>query len=292
MFSLKKSILVSNVLDPLTRDPIDLKMVYERLFKENRYESIEIRLIKNQQLIKCFNKLRTARTSVTYYITGDLTRNNLSLSTVNCKNRIKAIDYCKESLKDAQKTNCNYMGIASGRIEENALLNLDLFVDSMNEIMHWIEKKGLGIKLAIEPLDQYAHKKNVVGSLDMTCRLINKLENLGWNENHYILTWDSAHVALNEDDFETSIKSLSKYIYKVHFANAVLDKSDDLYGDYHIDFKKGFMDLKCARRILQVCKKYINHPIEVSCEVREKNIDHCWGLEEELYEFLNEAMNI
>lgn len=97
---------------------------------------------------------------------------------------------------------------------------------------------------------------------------------------------------MNEDDFETSIKSLSKYIYKVHFANAVLDKSDDLYGDYHIDFKKGFMDLKCARRILQVCKKYINHPIEVSCEVREKNIDHCWGLEEELYEFLNEAMNI
>ena len=36
MFEIKNSILVSNILDPLSKDTEDLKKVYEKLFKEGR----------------------------------------------------------------------------------------------------------------------------------------------------------------------------------------------------------------------------------------------------------------
>ncbi len=160
----------------------------------------------------------------------------------------------------------------------------------MCELFEYIHEEHLSIKLAIEPLDQYAHKKNVIGSLDMTLRMIRALEAAGYDENNYILTWDAAHVALNEDDFETSIQALSKYIYKVHFANAILDKHDPLYGDHHMDFNGGFMNVTVASSILKYCQKYIDHPIEVACEIREKNRENCWNREAETYQFICDAI--
>lgn len=161
---------------------------------------------------------------------------------------------------------------------------------SLIEIFDFMHDKCLTIRLSIEPLDQYAHKKYVIGSLDMTVRLIRELEKQGYGTREFILAWDAAHVALNEDDFEDSIRKLAKYIYKVHFANAILDKDDELYGDRHLNFEKGFMNLEVAKSILSYCKKYIDHPIEVACEIRETNREHCWVLEEKTYNFLSEAM--
>lgn len=289
MFEIKNSILVSNILDPLSKDTEDLKKVYEKLFKEGRYQSVETRPILDEDLISYFNMIRDPQITTTYYVTGNLSRAGLSLSSQDDGKRLNAIAYCKEMLMQSAKTNVTYLGIASGVIEDNALLNLDLFVDSLIELFNFVQRNNLHIRFAIEPLDQYAHKKNVIGTLDMTLRMIKKLENKGYGINQFILTWDAAHVALNEDAFEESIQKLSKYIYKVHFANAILNKEDEMYGDYHLDFSKGFMNLACAKEILSYCRKYIDHPIEVACEIREKSKDHCWVLEEECYKFLMEA---
>ena len=46
MSRFKKGIIVSNILDPLSKDPKDLKEVYQRLFTEKRYEAIETRVLK------------------------------------------------------------------------------------------------------------------------------------------------------------------------------------------------------------------------------------------------------
>lgn len=290
MLEIKKSIIVSNILDPLTKNVDDLKEVYAKLFEENKYQSIETRLIREKTLIHEFNQNRQANTSVTYYATGELSRKGLSLCTTDANKRAEAIEFCKEVLEIGQQTKMTYLGIASGEIEANALENLELFVDSVSQLIDYIQLNNMKIKLAIEPLDQYVHKKNVIGSLDMTLRMIHKLETKSYSEKNFIITWDSAHVALNEDDFEESIKQLAKYIYKVHFANAILDRNDDQYGDYHLSFEKGFMNVETAADILNYCCKYINHPIEVACEIREKDRNHCWVLEEECECFLKQAI--
>lgn len=291
MFEIRKSIIVSNILDPLTKNVEDLEEVYKRLFDNNKYKSIETRLVKDESLICIFNKQRSENISVTYYATGELSRKGISLCTNNNEKRLQAIQFCKEAIEIGEKTNITYLGIASGSVETNALENLDLFVDSVSKLIQFIKDKGFKVKLAIEPLDQYAHKKNTIGSLDMTLRMIKKLVSMTFTENDYIITWDAAHVALNEDDFEESIKKLSKYIYKVHFANAILEKEDELYGDYHLNFEKGFMNIECAVNIIKYCQKYIDHPIEVACEIREKDRGHCWILEAECDEFLNRVFN-
>lgn len=283
----KKSIILSNILDPFTKNPTDHLSVIKKLIESGKYDAIETRLISDVEAIE-YLKLNKNDMSVEYYITGDLSRAGLSLSD---DSSAKAIRMVKDSLVIASESNADFLGIASGTNNENMLKGLDIFVNSLCEIFEFIKDNKLNIRLAIEPLDQFAHKKNVIGSLDFTLRLIKKLESLGYNENNFILTFDTAHVALNEDDFEETIMKLSKYIYKLHFADAVLDKNQKEYGDYHMNFGKGFINPFIAKKIIKLLSKYCSHDVEIAVEIREKDVDHAWILEQESYEFLEKAFN-
>lgn len=291
MSRFKKGIIVSNILDPLSKDPKDLKEVYQRLFTEKRYEAIETRVLKDESLIEYYNEIKKPNVSLEAYVTGDLSRMGVSLSSVNEESRHKAIEYTKEMLDLGNLVDLDYLGIASGKADSpNTLWGLDMFVSSLCELFEYVLKKGYKTKLAIEPLDQYAHKCNVIGSLDLTLRMVRRLEALGYDHHNYIITFDSAHVALNEDDFEETITKLAPYIYKIHFANAVLDKNDPLYGDNHMAFEGGFMNEEVAVAILKQAKKYIDHDVEVSLEIREKDKDKAWDLENYAYDFLNKVL--
>lgn len=289
MFSAKKSILISNILDPYTKNKEDIKLMYKKLFNENRYSSIETRII-DDDIIEFFNLIKPSNVSLTFCINGELSRRNLSLCSCNEEIRKASIEYCKSLLVVANKTNADYLCLASGKVEDNALNNLDMFIESLSEIFIYTKERGYHTRICIEPLDQYAHKKNTIGSLDMTIRMINKLESLGYGTNDFVLAWDSAHVALNEDDFEKTIKDLSKYIYKIHFATAILDKNHLQYGDHHLDFDFGFMDLQCAKKIYAYAKKYINHKVDFACEIKENVKDNAWKLEKRTFEFLNKVI--
>lgn len=288
-FKIKKSLIVSNIFDPYTKDINDLRKIYKYIFEKNNYDSIETRVIE-KEMVSFFNKIRNKDITITYYLTGQLSRNNLSLCKTDDVERKKAINFCKRKIDQAIKTGCNYIGVVSGKSEENLLHNLDKFVDSIKKLLSYIKKKKYNIKLAIEPLDQYADKRNCVGTLDTTLRLLRKLEKDNFDEKDFILVWDSAHFALNEEDFETSIKMLSRYIYKVHFANAVLDYKQKDYGDKHLDFSKGFMNEKVAKNILEYCSKYIDHEIELSCEIRTNNKSDCFKVEKYCLNFIDKVI--
>lgn len=279
---LKKSIILSNVLDPYTKNPKNHLETIKRIIESKRYEAIETRLISDEETIDYLNHNK-GHVSLEYYVTGDISRANLSLSDGTSD---KAIAIVKDALMIASKSNADYLGIASGTNNQNMLKGLDIFINSLKEIFEFIKDNQLKIKLAIEPLDQYAHKKNVIGSLDFTLRMINRLEALGYDENNYIITFDTAHVALNEDDFDESIKKLSKYIYKFHFANAILDKDDSDYGDNHMSFDRGFINESLAQHLLSIVKLNCKHDVEVAVEIREKDINHAWTLENVTYKFL------
>lgn len=84
----KYSILVSNILDPLTHDTNDLKAVYDRLSSIKEYKSIETRLIRDEDLIDFYN-LALGDRQTTYWITGELQRENLNLSSIDNEQRKK-----------------------------------------------------------------------------------------------------------------------------------------------------------------------------------------------------------
>lgn len=287
-FEFKKSLIVSNIFDPYTKNAKDLKEIYQYIFSKKNYNSIETRVIK-KDMVSFFNSIRDKNVTLTYYLSGQLLRKNLSLCTLDEIKRKKSIYFCKKAIDLAIKTNCNYIGIVSGPSEENTLNNLNKFVSSIKSLLNYIKKKEYNLKIAIEPLDQYADKRNCVGTLDMTLRMIRKLEESNFSKEDFIIIWDSAHFALNEDDFEESIKELSKYIYKIHFANAILNYKDKGYGDKHYDFSKGFMNYKVAKKILEYCSKYIKHRVEVACEIRVQHKEKCFDVEKSCLDFLKKV---
>lgn len=285
------SILVSNILDPLTHNDEDLCQMYQRLADMNRYTSIETRLFK-EGVVRDFCIKHLNHAEFTFWITGELQRAGLNLSSVDEVNRSEAIHKVKEMMIEAQTSNCTWLGIASGRIETTVSEGCAAFAKSVTELINEINHQGYTFKLLIEPLDQFAHKCNVLGTTETVLSFMKLLPIEAVQKRQVCLCWDSAHMALNEDDFENSFMKLAPYIVRVHFANAVLDKQSKLYGDHHLGFcDEGFLNLESACEIKTLMDKYLIGDISVAIEIREKERDHAWLLEAESYAFLKQVLS-
>lgn len=284
------SILVSNILDPLTHNDEDLCQVVQHLADMKRYTSIETRLIKEGVVRDlCIKHLKQAE--FTFWITGELQRAGLNLSSVDEVNRSEAVCKVKEMMIEAQASNCTWLGIASGCIETTISEGCSAFLKSVMELLEEIKEKNYSFKIIIEPLDQFAHKCNVLGTTETVLSFMKLLPVEAVTKGDVCLCWDSAHMALNEDDFESSFAKLAPYIVRVHFANAVLDKQSNLYGDHHLDFcEEGFLNLESAHEIKRLMDKYLTGDITVAVEIREKERDHAWQLEAESYTFLMQVL--
>lgn len=284
------SILVSNILDPLTHNDEDLCLVYQRLAEMKRYKSIETRLFKEGVIRDlCVQQLNQAE--FTFWITGELQRAGLNLSSVDEVNRREAVNKVKQMMKEAQASSCTWLGIASGRIETTASEGCTAFVKSVTELFDEINHQAYTFKFILEPLDQFAHKCNVLGTTETVLSFMNRLPEEAIENKQVCLCWDSAHMALNEDDFENSLAALAPYIVRIHFANAVLDKNAKLYGDHHLGFcDEGFLNLESAGKIKTLMDKYLKGDITVAVEIREKEREHAWQLEEQSYAFLMQVL--
>ncbi len=284
------SILVSNILDPLTHNEQDLCQLYQRLGELKRYASIETRLMKEASVRAVCDEVFKSE-QLTFWITGELSRAGLNLSSVNESNRLSAVEKVKEMMQLAALGPCTWLGIASGGIETTLNEGIDAFVKSVSELLDEINTKAYPFKLIIEPLDQFAHKCNVLGTTETVLSFMHRLPASAIESKQVCLCWDSAHMALNEDDFETSFAALAPYIVRVHFANAVLDKQSPLYGDHHLNFcEEGFLTLDSARAVKKLMDRYLTGEISVAVEIREKERDHAWQLEAESYAFLMQVL--
>ncbi|MDO5717691.1 MAG: TIM barrel protein [Tissierellia bacterium] len=293
----KKSILVSNILDPLTHEKTDLEQVYKKLYDLNRYESIETRLIEDDELRQSFNKIAKKRKWKTlFWITGVMSREGFNLSSCDETFRKKSVERVYTLMDQANHHICSYVGIASGIIEKENNLNkqINRFSKSIYEIVEYIENKQYSFNLVIEPLDQFAHKKNVLGSLDSWKKLMLNICNISWLKNGRLsFCWDSAHVALNEDDFIETLKVMLPYLSHIHFSDAILNKNSNQYGDYHREFDdKGIINLYTAKNIVHYLKKIKikDRFLFVAVEVRTKNREDSWRNEEKYYNFLNKII--
>jgi len=292
-----RSLLVSNILDPLTHSDDELKEMYSRIAKQNRYKAIETRLIRNSEVMEVFNSIATGSCwDVTIWLTGDMSKANLNISSFDDVLRKHSINETFKLIDLATKHHCNRVGVSSGVVEDVARIDehVNIYAKSIMEIIEYIEHKEYNVDLIIEPLDQFAHKKNVMGNLNSCLYFIRVMQGHRWLDNGRLtLCWDSAHVALNEDEFKESIRILYKYISRIHFADAVLDKNDEEYGDNHRMFdNKGFMNIETAREIISLFKKYEteNKRFFLACEVRTKKKEEAWSNEQQYYEFLDTVL--
>lgn len=286
----KTSILVSNILDPLTHEEQDLCQVYQKLSQEQRYASIETRLIKDASM-KAICEQSLQGKEFTYWVTGELQRAGLNLSSMQEVQRLAAVDKVKEMMKQASSIPCSWIGIASGKIETTVEEGIQAFAASVAALWKEIKQREYPFRILIEPLDEFAHKCNVLGQTSTVISFMELLPAEALHEKQICLCWDSAHMALNEDSFASSIQQLAPYIVRVHFANAVLDKESKLYGDHHLGFcKEGFLNLNSAKEIKKLMDAYLQGEITVAVEIRETNRDHAWQLEEESYQFLMQVL--
>lgn len=285
------SLLVSNVFDPCIQTPKDAIELYRKLIKQGRYPSIETRLIEGETFIQEYLKLHPTW-SVTYWTTGQLGRAGLNLSDLEEENRKLAVEKVKEMIAIATRTNAEFIGIASGKmIDGKRKEGLDQFEKTIRELVEYIDQKHFSIKILIEPLDAFAHKKNVLGDTLTTKAFLSRFDPSFFEHQKVSISWDSAHVALNKDDFKESIECLAPYISRVHFANAILDESHPRFGDWHIDLcKEGFLNQEVAKTVLETLDHVRSGKIFVTMEIREHDIQKVWALEKNCYDFLQEVI--
>lgn len=295
--SYQKSLLVSNILDPLTHEDQELQKVYQKIAQENKYNGLETRLIKSEETRLLFNKLfKELNWNVVLWLTGDMGRMSLNLSSLDDNLREKSLEKTYKLIDLASEHHCQKVGIGSGKIENTHRHeeHLVLFVESLERIMNYIDYKEYDLDIIVEPLDQFAHKKNVVGTLETCKKLLKQLEDNNWLENQrFTLCWDSAHVALNENDFRESLKYLAPYISRIHFSDAMTDKNNPEYGDNHRPFDDlGLMNVSTAKEIIEIFNSYKNQSkkIFVACEVRTKNKEKSWSNEQIYYDFLENVL--
>lgn len=161
-----------------------------------------MRLIKSNETRLLFNKFaKDLNWDVALWLTGDMGRMSLNLASLDNELRENSLKETYKLVDLASKHHCQKMGIGSGQIESVGQHeeHLSLFVQSLTKIMDYIDSKEYDLNIIIEPLDQFAHKKNVVGTLETCQKLLTYLEDNSWLQNkRFTLCWDSAHFALNE----------------------------------------------------------------------------------------------
>ncbi|WP_460023306.1 sugar phosphate isomerase/epimerase family protein [Lactovum odontotermitis] len=262
--------------------------MYEKLAAEKRYAAIETRLIKDKMPRDKFNQIaQKSSWDITLWLTGEMGREGLSLSSLESQKLDASIDTFFRLLDLASDQDCQHIGLASGPIEDDQRKNdqIQIFSDSIEKIADYIARKNYSFDLLLEPLDEFAHKKNVIGALPSVEKL---LQLLNIDSRKFHLCFDTAHSALNEDNLLTSVKTLAPYVSRIHFADAVLDKENAEYGDNHRAFdQQGIMNSAYADGVLQLFSRYSREDhLFVASEVRTAKREEAWANEEEYYNFV------
>jgi sugar phosphate isomerase/epimerase len=288
----KQSLLISNILDPLTKNNEDLIQMYCRLAEEKRYAAVETRLIKEEVARDSFNQLaQKARWDTTLWLTGDMGRQELSLSSLDATKLEASIAYLIELLDIASDQDCQHIGLASGPLEDSRQKGRQIqnFAQSIDKIADYITQKNYKFDLLVEPLDEFAHKKNTVGKLSSIEAFIDQL-NVDFSK--FNLCFDTAHSALNEDDLAESVEKMAPYVSRIHFADAVLDKTSKEYGDNHREFDQlGIMNMDYAEQILRFFERYsARDSLFVASEVRTAERVQAWENEEKYYQFVKASI--
>ena len=108
-----------------------------------------------------------------------------------------------------------------------------------------------------------------------------------------LLSWDSAHVALNREDLQMSLALAMPYMGQLHLANAVLEREDPQFGDWHMPMgQPGFLTEETAYAIGSCAVLHLNEGehLGITVESRCTSEHEIWEREDQNRSFLERVL--
>lgn len=173
---------------------------------------------------------------LTYCLARIINENRLNLSDIDSVNRLRSCDMVVECIEQACEAGAGSITLISGPApmdERGRIAALDLLAESLCRICD--EASSNRLKVIIEPLDYFAHKKNTLGATREAVEVCRKVKAFG---RELFLCIDTAHAFLNGEDPAGAVKLAADYAPEFHLCNCVTDSMHKLYGDFHIPFGK------------------------------------------------------
>ena len=284
---IKPSILISEMFYYRLEQGQNLLEIMDQLSDSGYYRAVEIGTV-NETAVRAGVRKRIEKNGwqLTQWITKDLLDRGINPSSTDRSVHLTAIQRVKELARAAN------LALISGADPGPALRGeaWKNFAEVVREAYRAMEDTP-GMNLLIEPLDRFAHKKNLIGPTEAAVEFVALLK--GELPRVYF-SWDSAHVALNREDLLQSLEQSAPFVSQIHLANAVTDADSKLYGDWHMPMgEPGFLDDACAGALLRGAASMClaeNIPHFASVETRMRKGEDPWKIEEKCRAFLNRAL--
>lgn len=278
---------------PLAGDENALLHVIREIAGIGYYRGFETGIIHQPEIARTIRTVAEQNhLNVTQWLTFELLKDNLNLSSLDADLREKSIRRACELVHLAAECGTSKLSLVSGRDpgdahREEAKKGFAEALVRIGEIVGQYDN----MLLQVEPLDRFAHKCQLIGPTDET---VEWMKTLRPDCPKLYLAWDSAHVALNEEDLVESLSMAAPLISQLHLANAILDPQAQGYGDYHMKFgEPGFLTTETAAKIISTAlslplPKALG-PISLAVEMRTTDRDDLWDNERQCREFLQNA---
>ncbi|MCD2457969.1 sugar phosphate isomerase/epimerase family protein [Enterobacter cloacae complex sp. 2024EL-00232] len=284
---------IAELFFPLANDEDALLHVIQEIAGIGYYRGFETGIIQQSAIAK---NIRTTaeqnQLNVTQWLTFELLKDNLNLSSLDHELREKSIHRACELVHLAAECGTTKLSLVSGSDpgdarREEAKKGFGEALVRIGEVVGQYP----GMILQVEPLDRFAHKCQLIGPTDET---VVWMKALRADCPKLYLAWDSAHVALNEEDLAESLALAAPLISQLHLANAILDPKALGYGDYHMKFgEPGFLTTEAAAHIIRTAMDLALPqelgPISLAVEMRTTEQDDLWDNERQCREFLQTA---
>lgn len=227
---LQPGLLASETFFPILEEESRLIDMVKLTLEDGFYKRVEISAMKTAAGQRGLCRL-AEQIPVTQWITNDLNALNLNPSTVDPQLRSKTIQKMKELVDVAAQSGADRVAIISCK-DPGSALRAEA-AKGLTEVMCTVADyaKASNITLMLEPLDRGAHKDNFIGPTDEAVAILKKVHESCTN---VLISWDAAHVALNGEDVVESLDMAFDYVGHIHFANAILDRGNAAFGDWHM----------------------------------------------------------
>lgn len=254
---LKPALLVSESFFPLLEDEPRLMDTIERVVESGFYTRLEISAMKTPQGQRRLGQIaQRHHLNITQWITNDLNALQLNPSTVDANLRRRTIETMEQLVEVAAASGADRVAFISCKDPGPALRSEA--AKGLTEVMCTVADKARrcgGITLLLEPLDRGAHKDNFIGP---TPEAVDLLRQVHRSCQNVLLSWDSAHVALNRENVLESLALAMPYVGQVHLANAVLDREASEFGDWHMAMgEPGFLTADVAYDIARCAARHL-----------------------------------
>jgi hydroxypyruvate isomerase len=251
----------------------------ERVASDGFYGGVEIVDVTDAAERKRVGQIvRQSGLRLTHWMSRVLNTEGLNLSAIDQRLRARSVARLKEHMGQAAECGATSFAVLSGPDPGPSLRSqaTEQLFASLCELAEALTDHG-AMNLVIEPLDRGAHKNGLLGptaeAVDLMTRVSMKHPRVG-------IAWDTAHVALCNEDLVESVQRSAPYMLQVHLSNAILDRADPGFGDHHMVFgSKGFLSVRAIADLFAAferCGLFTPPRLTVAVEIRGNREEDPW----------------